>query len=147
MKKIILGSLGLALLFASCRKDKLVEEKDPIFGTKKPLIHIPGAVRDTLVGEITVNETVTEDTYLKGIVYVKPGITLTINAGVTIYGSNGPVVPNLNDLSQNKGTLVVEKGGKLMAAGSPNSPIVWTSENAPGSRNFGHWGGLVLLGK
>lgn len=147
MKKVILGAMGLAMLFASCKKEKVTADNGTtLFGTQKPLIVGVGSIRDTLVGEITVNTTVDDNTYLKGIVYVKPGVTLTVNAGVTIFGSNGPVTPNLTDLSQNKGTLVVEKGGVLNAIGSANSPIVWTSENADGSRSFGNWGGIVILG-
>jgi hypothetical protein len=69
-----------------------------------------------------------------------------VNAGVTIKGSPGGAVPDLINLENNKGTLIVEKGGKLVANGTPTSPIVWTSSAAAGSRNFGDWGGIVLLG-
>jgi hypothetical protein len=38
-------------------------------------------------------------------------------------------------------------GGKLVANGTANSPIVWTSAQPAGSRHFGDWGGVVLYGK
>jgi hypothetical protein len=148
MKKIMYGVFGLAVLFASCKKEKEFASESngrTIFGTEeKPLI-VTGTV-DTLVGDITVNTTVTKTTYLKGIVYVRPGVTLTVNPGITIIGSPGSVVPNLVDLSDNKGTLVVERGARLNANGTPAAPIIWTSSKAPGTRSFGDWGGIVIFG-
>lgn len=147
MKKVIIGAMAVAAVFAvSCKKDK-VDSGKTLFGTQKPLIQVPGSVLDTLVGEITVNTTVTENTYLQGVVYVKPGVTLTVNAGVTIFGSEGPGVFDATNLANNKGTLVIEKGGKLIANGSANSPIVWTSSKPVGQRSFGDWGGIVVLGQ
>lgn len=139
MKKLIYAAMGLAVAFAtSCKKD--IDSSDE----QKPLVI--GASVDTLVGEITVNTTVTRETYLKGIVFVKPGVTLTVNAGVTIKGSLGGITPDLVNFENNKGTLIVEKGGRLNAVGTPTAPIVWTSPNPAGSRAVGDWGGIVLLG-
>ncbi|MEO5562577.1 MAG: hypothetical protein ABIR18_04060 [Chitinophagaceae bacterium] len=140
MKKIFFAALGLAVFAVSCKKDIDAD-------VKKELVNGGGSGVDTLVGEITVNTTVTRTTYLKGIVYVKPGITLTVNAGVTIKGSPGAIVPDTINLAVNKGTLVVERGGKLVANGTPTSPIVWTSAQPAGSRNYGDWGGVVIFGK
>jgi hypothetical protein len=146
MKKILYAALGLAtvaIVAISCKKDldKSVE---------KPYIPVVGAVLDTLVGDISVNTTVTEDTYLYGLVYVKPGVTLTINPGVKIYGSinrNGGLFDSVNSF-KNKGTLCIEKGAKLNAIGTCNQPIVFTSDNtiSAGSRAAGDWGGVVLYG-
>lgn len=139
MKKLVYSALGLALLFASsCKKDSFDAQKELVSGGASGV--------DTLVGEISVNSTVTRTTYLQGIVYVKPGVTLTINPGVTIKGSLGSGVLDSVHLEVNKGTLVVEKGAKLIANGTPTSPIVWTSPKAAGTRAQGDWGGLVLLG-
>jgi hypothetical protein len=140
MKKIIFAAVGFAAIFASsCKKN---QDLVPI---QKELA--PGSLVDTLKGEITFNQTVTKTTYLLGIVYVKPNVTLTINPGVTIKGSPGPAIPDTVNLENNKGTLCIQRGAKLIANGTPNSPIVWTSSNAPGSRHFGDWGGLVVYGK
>jgi hypothetical protein len=139
MKKLIYAAVGLAVVFAtSCKKD--IDGNDD----QKPLII--GSSVDTLVGEITVNTTVTRETYLKGIVFVKPGVTLTVNAGVTIKGSLGGAVPDLINFENNKGTLIVEKGGILNAVGTPTAPVIWTSPNPAGSRGVGDWGGIVILG-
>jgi hypothetical protein len=141
MKKFFVAATGLAALFAtSCKKDVSTAKVD------KELVI--GATVDTLTGDITVNTTVTRTTFLNGIVYVRPGVILTINPGVTILGKTTAfgTLPDVNNLTNNKGTLVVEKGAQLIANGTPSSPIVWTSTNPVGSRNVGDWGGVVLLG-
>ncbi len=138
MKKLFIAAIGIAVVFvSSCKKDIVNQvEKDLL----------PGSTVDTLRGEITVNTTLTKKTYLDGLVYVKPGITLTVVAGVTIVGSTGPVIPDTVNLANNKGVLLIEKGATLIANGTPTSPIVWTSEKPAGSRAFGDWGGLVIYG-
>lgn len=134
--------MGLAILAGACKKDLNKDEK--------PLIPVPGIILDTLVGEISVNTIVTEDVYLHGLVYVKPGVTLTINPGLTVYGSlntNGGLFDSVN-LFKNKGTLCVERGARLIAQGTCTSPIIWTSDDKipNGSRKVGDWGGVVLYG-
>ncbi len=88
--------------------------------------------------EITENTTLTyPNTYnLKGFVYVPNGVTLTIEPGVIIKGEKAT-----------QGTLIVERGGKIMAQGTAERPIVFTSAQAPGSRKPGDWGGIIVLGK
>lgn len=140
MKKIIYGAIGIAALFtASCKKDLATQDLE------KPLII--GATVDTLQGNITVNTTLTKTTYLNGIVFVDSLVTLTVNPGVTIKGSLGQAVPDLINLENNKGTLIVKRGAKLNAIGTATQPIIWTSEKSSGTRSYGDWGGIVLLGK
>ncbi len=140
MKKYLLGALGIAALFTvSCKKDLI--END----VQKPFI--PGVSVDTLVGNISSNVTLTRTTYLKGIVLVDSLVTLTVNPGVTIIGSAGGIVPDLVNFENNKGTLIVRRGARLIANGTASQPIVWTSAQPAGSRNFGDWGGVVILGK
>ncbi|MCU6767555.1 hypothetical protein OCV73_01085 [Barnesiella propionica] len=73
---------------------------------------------------------------LKGFVYVTDGATLTIEPGVIIKGDKN-----------SKATLIIERGGKLIAEGTKDKPIVFTSAQAPGNRKPGDWGGLILLGR
>ncbi|MBN3035024.1 MAG: carboxypeptidase regulatory-like domain-containing protein [Bacteroidales bacterium] len=88
-------------------------------------------------GDITSNTLWTNTNIYKldGWVYVKNGATLTIQAGTIIRGDKG-----------NKGALIIEKGGKLIAEGTAAQPIVFTSNQAAGSRDYGDWGGLILCG-
>lgn len=95
-----------------------------------------GAV--TVQGNITANTTWTAGNVylLKGYVYVKNGATLTIQPG-TIIRCDGATTS----------TLIITRGSKIIADGTPGSPIVFTSSEAAGSRNYGDWGGLVILGR
>jgi hypothetical protein len=87
---------------------------------------------------ITTNTTWTKDKryLLKGNIYVQSPATLTIEAGTVIFGDK-----------LTKGSLIVSRGAKIMAAGSTTEPIVFTSSAPKGYRNYGDWGGVVLLGK
>ncbi len=62
------------------------------------------------------------------------GATLTIEAGTRIEG-------------QTASSLVVTQSARVVASGTKDEPIVFTSCRAEGSRNPGDWGGIVLLGK
>ncbi|MBA9076598.1 MULTISPECIES: hypothetical protein [Rufibacter] len=72
---------------------------------------------------------------LKGFVYVKAGATLTIQPGTVIKGDKVSM-----------GTLIIERGAKIMAQGTAQNPIVFTSNQAKGNRNPGDWGGIIILG-
>ncbi len=109
--------------------------------TPDPIVETPSDFANyEISGDITKNSTVKfieGKTYLlKGFVYVKPGATLVIEPGVVIKG----------DLAS-KATLFIEPGAKIFAEGSVSKPIVFTSNQAKGSRKSGDWGGVVLLGK
>jgi len=85
----------------------------------------------------TGKQTLKKVTYLlKGWVYIADGAELTIEAGTVIKGDK-----------QTKVALIAERGGKLYAKGTVSAPIVFTSEEAPGSRKPGDWGGIILCGK
>ena len=73
---------------------------------------------------------------LDGTVYVPSGATLTIEAGTIVKGDKA-----------NQGTLVVQRGGRLIANGTATQPIVFTSSVVAGSRQPGDWGGIILLGR
>ena len=83
------------------------------------------------------NQTLKKGTYLlKGWIYIADGSTLTIPAGTIIKGDK-----------ETKAAIIAEPGGKLIAKGTKDAPIVFTSEQAPGSRKPGDWGGVILCGK
>ena len=97
-------------------------------------------------GDITASTTWTKDKVytLKGFVNVTSGAVLTIEAGTIIKGGNKDADPTA---SGKGGTLIILPGAKLMAIGTETEPIVFTSANEPGKRNYGDWGGVVLVGK
>jgi hypothetical protein len=98
----------------------------------------PATTVTIAAGEITTNTTWTKDKVylLNGWVYVIDGVTLTIEPGTVIRGDKA-----------NKASLIIERGAKLIANGTVNQPIVFTSNQVPGSRAYGDWGGLIICGK
>ncbi len=70
---------------------------------------------------------------LRGGVFVKSGVTLTIKPGTRIFGTTGSF-------------LVVERGAKIIANGTARKPIVMTSSKDAGQRTPGDWGGILILG-
>ena len=94
---------------------------------------------------VNVTTNITTDThwtacntyYLRGQIYVKNNATLTIDPGVVIRADRTAIGAG----------LFITKGAKINAVGTATSPIVFTSDAAPGQRNKGDWGGLILLGK
>jgi hypothetical protein len=99
---------------------------------------VKASAQTVIQGEITSNTTFynTQIYLLKGYVYVTTGVTLTIEKGTIIKGDKGT-----------KGTLIIEQGAKIMANGTAAYPIVFTSNQPKGVRNYGDWGGLIICGK
>ncbi|MEY2650129.1 MAG: hypothetical protein RL608_803 [Bacteroidota bacterium] len=93
----------------------------------------------TVATNITANTTWTSNNVylLSGPIYVTNNAVLTIQPGTVIRGNAATA----------GSALIVTKGAKLIAAGTASAPIVFTSSAAPGSRQIGDWGGIVLLGK
>lgn len=116
--------LAVAVTFTSCKDETNDDEPKP---TDEYVV---------LQGELD-NQTLTKENkyLLKGQVFVRSGKTLTINPGTVIFGDKAT-----------KGTLVIDRGGKIMAEGTLTEPIVMTSVLPAGARDRGDWGGLVILG-
>jgi len=122
MKKLLsLLAFAAIISFFSCEKD------DPIDEIKL----------NELTGDLT-SRTLTADKkwLLKGQVFVRSGQVLTIEPGTVIFGDK-----------RTRGTLVIDKGGKIEAVGTAEKPIVFTSSQDAGIRDRGDWGGLVILGR
>jgi hypothetical protein len=105
-----------------------------------PPVIVPGIDKPVIVvtGEIASDETWASNFYyvLRGAVFVRNGATLNIQAGTTVIGESGSV-----------GTLIVERGGRLNAIGTATAPIVFTSDQPPGQRGRGDWGGIIINGR
>jgi hypothetical protein len=104
------------------------------------IVGIPQGQENPAAGqvEITANTTWTANNVylLKNFVYVKSGATLTIQPGTVIKGDK-----------DTKATLIIEQGARIIAEGTPTAPIIFTSNQPRGQRNYGDWGGVVLIGK
>ena len=88
-------------------------------------------------GDITSNTTFYNDSIyiLNGYTYVKNNAVLTIQPGTIIKGG------------ANKASLIITRNGSIIANGTKNQPIVFTSAKAAGQRSKGDWGGVIILGK
>lgn len=102
---------------------------------------VPAGKEEVLEGNITTSRTLSaaNQNVLKGFVYVKKGATLTIEAGSVIKGATPGA-------GQKAATLIIEPGAQLIAVGTAEKPIVFTSDKAVGQRHSGDWGGVILCG-
>jgi hypothetical protein len=87
---------------------------------------------------VTQNTTLYADTtyVLSGYVKVSNGATLTIQPGTRIVGDT--LTPG--------SSLWILRGSKIMAQGTKDAPIVFTSQRSAGNRKPGDWGGLIIVG-
>lgn len=111
------------------------DDDDPVDAAEEPDVDAdPGITEVRVVDDITEDTTWTADhVYVLPrlrYVFVQPGATLTIEAGTRIEGEQGAV-------------LVVTRGARIEAVGTPDAPIVFTSAepNTPG-----YWGGVLVMG-
>ncbi|MCS6927956.1 MAG: hypothetical protein NZM43_00515 [Saprospiraceae bacterium] len=128
--KNVVGSFallaGLAIFMVSCDKKDDTTTPPP---NQNQLVE--------LSGDLTTRTLTADKKYLlKGQVFVRSGQTLTIEPGTVIFGDK-----------RTKGTLIIDKGGRIIANGTVDKPIVMTSSQEAGIRDRGDWGGLIILGR
>ncbi|MBP8822453.1 MAG: hypothetical protein KBH07_02270 [Flavobacteriales bacterium] len=129
---------GTLLTFSACKKDETAEPHVPTpSGSAFTITDIGNNTRQ-VEGTTAANFTFTSDKQwlLHGFVYVSDGATLTIEPGTVIKGDKN-----------SKGTLIIQRGAKIHAEGSSSQPIVFTSNQAAGSRDYGDWGGIIICGR
>jgi hypothetical protein len=122
-------TIGCSILMTSCNRAEK-EEDIVITPPKGENIVIKGAITANTSWK-SINKYI-----LEGFVYVEAGATLTIEPGTIIKGDKAT-----------KATLIIKPGAKIIAEGTKEKPIVFTSNQAKGARNYGDWGGLIILGK
>jgi hypothetical protein len=121
MKKLLYAIAVSATIFTGCSKDD----------DDQPIIKVP--VQGEITGNITANRTLAFGNYtLKGLVKIQSGVTLTIEPGSTFTA----------DQADGEDGLVVLNGGKLIANGTADEPIVFTAKTKLG----GQWAGIIMYG-
>lgn len=130
MKRLFLNFavvlLGAATLFTSCNEKEIDPDADEKDYPNEVI------VKNDITG---TRNWVADSVYiLKGQINISG--TLNIAAGTIIKGDK-----------LSKGTIVVLPDGKINAIGTAQKPIVFTSRKEPGDRDYGDWGGIVLVGK
>lgn len=137
IKQSVLAVLmGVALAFTSCKKkddDNSNNNNNNNNNTTKEVVE----VTSNITGNVTWSAN--KIYLLKKYVYIDSLATLTIEPGTIIKGEK-------NDAANTKGALIVKRGGKLIADGTVDKPIVFTSNKEKGMRNVGDWGGIWICG-
>lgn len=133
MNKLFYSLLALTLLLGSCRKI----EEDLIVNGGSNGTDTTGTENTILEGKISSDRTLKANYVYKirGFVYVVNGAKLTIEPGTVIKGEKGATT---------RGALVITKGSQIIADGTADKPIVFTSDQSSPQR--GDWGGVVILG-
>ena len=101
--------------------------------TSEPSVDLGFDGQDTEISEDTTwtNDRIYRVRYQ---VFVNSGATLTIEPGTLVLARGQNAV------------IVVEQGGKIMADGRQEAPIVMTCDQSVGLRESGCWAGLIVLG-
>ena len=128
-----LGSCSWLVRFEQCASDT---DCPAAYTCQAQICQEPSLTRVEISGVIGQDTTWTaQNLYiLKDIVTILPSVTLTIEPGTTILGDRNSA-------------LVARDGAKLIAEGTRERPIVFTSAKPIGKRLAGDWGGVALLGK
>lgn len=130
MKRVILVFLFFFIITQSCRKSDYYIDDESI-------------ISDNGGGTGTITWTADKKYLINGFVFVNDGQVLTIEPGTIIQGKTGQGIQ--------ASALIVARGGKIIAEGRPDQPIVFTVEgdDLKGSvpmETSGLWGGLIILG-
>jgi len=109
------------------------------------------------VTEVLLTENITEDvTWTKNVTYILGG-RITVEAGATLTIEPGTVIKGEAGTQANATALLVARGAKIMAEGTAQEPIIFTSvadeiesgmiesPNLDPTQN-GLWGGVIILG-
>lgn len=136
--------LASFMLFTACSDDDNPVDPDPPTGDEIPEVYqeLPG----TLISE---DVTWSNDTTLAGPHFILPGVTLTVEPGVTVsfeyHNGNSEDVGTIITLDADSDNFdTPQPSARLVADGEPNNPIVFTSARENPERN--DWGGIILVG-
>ena len=143
---VVEGAAGTVVTF-SIQATDLKGQVSTISGVSVNVTAVPPKAIVEVKGNLEGNVTWTADKIYKLVGFVRVGqedafgvITkkgvLTIQPGTVIIGERA-----------SKGALIVQRGSQIIANGTASAPIVFTSERAPGEREAGDWGGLVICGQ
>jgi len=139
MKKLnqifLVAIAASAMIFASCNKDKNPQEEEGeqiFFGPNKT--QIGNGDKEFYIRE---SHTIKKGVYtMVGWIYVEAGATLTIEPGTIIKGTD---ISYDGSTHATGSSLVILRGAKIMAEGTREQPIVFTSNQPKGKRQPADW--------
>jgi hypothetical protein len=139
MRRSITTFLALLLVVAAAGLHGPVYGQGTVGVIDDP-VSVPGIDKPVRVirGRFTSSISLTNQYHyvLRGVVIIDRGATINIQAGTRIVGEFATL-----------GTLLIGQGGRINAVGTPDAPIVFTSDQPIGQRNRGDWGGLIINGE
>ena len=112
---------------------------------------VPAVYENDLPGNKTIiskDQTWSSDTTIAGPHYVLPGVTLTVEPGVTVsfeyHNDNADEVGTIITLPADDENFSEDRSsGRLVAEGTETDPIVFTSTR----KQVASWGGIILAGE
>ncbi|MFN3306058.1 MAG: hypothetical protein ACK42Z_02595, partial [Candidatus Kapaibacteriota bacterium] len=115
--------------------ESVSDVSDGPFEIEQPLpIKIDSVLKNPITGRVKLTS---KKLYgLDGYVFVDSLGVLEIEPGTVIVGDT---------VGQNS-ALCINRGGKILAQGTPEKPIIFTSSAPPGQRRAGDWGGVLICG-
>ncbi|MDE0043411.1 MAG: right-handed parallel beta-helix repeat-containing protein [Candidatus Poribacteria bacterium] len=133
LKRITHYILGFLIILIGCGNDT----EAPLGHVENTTLGVGGKLVIELSGTLQGTTLKSTNTYklTGGAVTVPSGKVLAIEPGTLIKGSGSP-----------RSWLEVEIGAKIIAEGTRDAPIVFTSDKPEGSRSAGDWGGIVING-
>lgn len=133
IKKLLSISALVAVMLLGCKKDDSIEPNSKTYVITQ--VTIDGNIYNKIEGTINENLILMSDKtwMLSGGVFIEKGCTLTIPDGQYIF----------TDIDITT-FLSVKQGGKIIAEGTQNNPIVFTPLTV--SPNYGDWGGIIING-
>jgi hypothetical protein len=117
-----------------------------------PLCKSPGSTLpcgSTLPDPVTTNTVLGACEYfVDGTTFINPGVVLTIRPGAVVKGRkvSGDATPSALVFLQGDCSDGDPFSARINAPGTPNSPIILTSDQPVGSRAAGDWGGASFNG-
>ena len=139
MNKFLLALLFNCTILFSQTTPGIIGQDNWLYGWTnfKPKNSEYSSCNKILTGKISQNLTLfKKNTYkIIGIVRVTNNAVLTIEPGTILRGDKESV-----------GTIIIEKGAKIIAEGTESDPIVFTSNKNESEMRAGDWGGLIILG-
>ena len=147
MNRNVFFSVLLGIAVAACGDDDGGSDAGTDSAVDAPVPDVPGTDSDNPMcpgsGDVVIDTDITADTtwscpayLLQGTIFVTGDSTLRIDPGVQIFG----------DTATPFSALIVTRGSQLIAEGTADDPIVFTSGNAESERATGDWAGVALLG-
>ena len=116
---------------------------DEPLGSRRAVAHFVVAERSRLFNRSGFDREIRDDLTLRNDTLYYLGHQLFVHSGVTLTFEPGTVLQAYG----RHAAIIVEPGGRIIAEGTREAPVLMTCSAPVGWRQAGCWGGLLLLGR